>query len=114
MEFLLLFLQNLCEGHFTWMKDYLRKQYDNTKSVNLVKEVALFGSELERSINLNMSLGIQLFRTLTEFCSGCPRNQVNPSILYISVFIYISPLIISLDYLPNYLHLTLTYSLYIS
>lgn len=55
----------------------MREQFDNSKSFNLVKECALFAVELERSIGQNVELGIQLFRTLNEFASGCPQNQLS-------------------------------------
>lgn len=64
------------------MKDYLRKQYANTVSINLVKEVASFATELERTFKKKnfkddpIDLAVQLFRTLTEFASGCPKNRV--------------------------------------
>lgn len=91
IEKLLLFMQNLCEGHYTEMKvfpivkvvfmqqDYLRDQWDNTKSFNLVKECVTLATELERGIEEHWGLANQLFRTLNEFASGCPGNQVTIS-----------------------------------
>lgn len=73
---LLNFLQNICEGHFTEMKHYLRDQPDNTKSFNIIKETALFVFEIQRGLNNNLPLANQLFRTINEFASGCPENQL--------------------------------------
>lgn len=83
----LLFLQNLCEGHnikmkvsdalfFKMAKDYLRAQWETVKSFNLVKECVSLIVEMEKNVEENFSLGNQLFRTISEFSSGCPGNQV--------------------------------------
>ena len=82
---LLQFLQNTCEGHFTLMKDYLRTQPENTRSFNLVLECVTFAGVVHKSLLDDIegklifnptivNLAIQLFRTLTEFCSGCAGN----------------------------------------
>jgi len=68
------FLQNMCEGHYTEMKDFLREQGGGSNAVDIVKDTAMFALELERSIGSNISLGIALFRLLNEFASGCTKN----------------------------------------
>jgi hypothetical protein len=82
---LLQFLQNTCEGHFTPMKNFLRDQHTNNRSFNLVADIASYAQEIEKSMMGRkgdsvflrpemLALAIQLFRSLTEFCSGCSAN----------------------------------------
>jgi hypothetical protein len=59
-KIILYFLQNLCEGHFTPMKNFLREQEGNTKTINIVKEVANFALELEEHMEEFLPLGIQV------------------------------------------------------
>jgi hypothetical protein len=58
------------------MQNYLRNQHDNTKSHNLVKAVCELTTEFSKQISDDFQLASQLFRTLTDFASGCPENQV--------------------------------------
>lgn len=54
----------------------MRAQWDNVKSFNLVKECVGLVVEMEKNVEENLGLANQLFRTISEFSSGCPGNQV--------------------------------------
>jgi hypothetical protein len=78
------FLKEMCEGHYFDLQEYLRVQHDNSKTYNVVEQVALFGVFVEKYVEIyiptdietNLSLGkydvrygdlmLQIYRTLTE------------------------------------------------
>jgi len=78
----LVFLKEMCEGHFRPLQDYLRFQHDNSKSFDLVKEMAMFGIFVESTVSwvpakrelVNGGIATQVYRSLTEFCQGSPEN----------------------------------------
>ncbi len=76
IHYVILCMQNFCEGDFREMKDYMRYQENGNISFNLVKETAHMIMELEGEISQNLRLANQLVRTLTEFATGCPSNQL--------------------------------------
>eukprot|EP01114_Cavostelium_apophysatum_P020096 TRINITY_DN663_c0_g2_i1.p1 TRINITY_DN663_c0_g2~~TRINITY_DN663_c0_g2_i1.p1 ORF type:complete len:258 (-),score=70.69 TRINITY_DN663_c0_g2_i1:21-794(-) len=65
----------LSDGRYTEMKDYLLEQYDSKTFDGIVKEAVHLAAELERTIK-DTELGNQFFKTLTEFSSLCPKNQL--------------------------------------
>lgn len=79
MESNLRFLQLMCEGHHLGLQDYLREQQDNLRSVNVVKDIVLFLTELvlhDVFAIRSFSLMLQCLNALTEFCQGpCTGNQ---------------------------------------
>lgn len=80
IELVLRTLQLLCEGYNDTLKDYLRTQPDNIKSINLVKETVEFLASLYTDIHGdNVELVIQCLDTIVEFTQG---NQANQSDVY--------------------------------
>eukprot|EP01059_Diplonema_ambulator_P004123 TRINITY_DN13824_c0_g1_i1.p1 TRINITY_DN13824_c0_g1~~TRINITY_DN13824_c0_g1_i1.p1 ORF type:complete len:2576 (+),score=612.53 TRINITY_DN13824_c0_g1_i1:62-7789(+) len=77
------FLQLCCEGHNTALQNYFRVQEDNVQSHDLVSETlkfltSLFSIATVRDVmsEFCLQVGIQTWRTLTEFCQGpVPGNQ---------------------------------------
>eukprot|EP00039_Didymoeca_costata_P011469 m.161015 g.161015 ORF g.161015 m.161015 type:complete len:2636 (+) comp15183_c0_seq1:24-7931(+) len=69
-------LQLMCEGHNVVIKDYLREQRDNMRSLDLVGETVKFLDLAIQEIDVdNMALLIQSFETLVEFSQGIAKNQ---------------------------------------
>ena len=60
------------------LQNHLRLQANNLQSYDLISETAACLEALESCIDaVNADIGVQLFRTLTEYCQGpCPDNQV--------------------------------------
>ncbi|PVD21456.1 hypothetical protein C0Q70_19629 [Pomacea canaliculata] len=78
IELVLKLLARICDGQHTGLQNYLREQPDNVKSFNIVGETAQFLNVVYTTItNKTIDLVIQLFSTLTEFCSGNQENRVS-------------------------------------
>lgn len=78
IQYVLRFLQLLCEGHNLELQDYLRAQPENAISVNLISETLQYVFSIEKYINeSNVDIAIQAFDTLTEYVQGpCSGNQL--------------------------------------
>ncbi|XP_061178320.1 inositol 1,4,5-trisphosphate receptor type 2-like [Saccostrea echinata] len=76
IELVLRMLGLMCDNQHFELQNYIREQYDNIKSVNLVAETTKFLNILYSNINdRTMPLVVQLFDTLVEFTSGNKKNQ---------------------------------------
>eukprot|EP00759_Apiculatamorpha_spiralis_P055449 PhF_6_TR7816/c0_g1_i1/m.11241 len=71
-------LQLMCEGHNLDMQNYIRNQQDNLHSVNVLKDIMSFVSEIVKGEVVDSMLPVlnQTFEVLTELCQGpCEGNQ---------------------------------------
>ncbi|XP_078311676.1 inositol 1,4,5-trisphosphate-gated calcium channel ITPR2-like [Crassostrea virginica] len=76
IELVLRMLGLMCDNQHFDLQNYIREQYDNIKSVNLVAETTKFLNILYSNVNdRTMPLVVQLFDTLVEFTSGNKKNQ---------------------------------------
>ncbi|XP_052703117.1 inositol 1,4,5-trisphosphate receptor type 2-like isoform X5 [Crassostrea angulata] len=76
IELVLRMLGLMCDNQHSDIQNYIRDQFDNIKSVNLVAETTKFLNILYSNINeQTMPLVVQLFDTLVEFTSGNQKNQ---------------------------------------
>ncbi|EGD74759.1 inositol 1,4,5-trisphosphate receptor type 3 [Salpingoeca rosetta] len=76
MELVLRVMQLMCEGYNLTLKEYLHKQEDNIRSIDLVAEtVSFFQVYIEEITEDNVPLIIQTAEALVEFAQGYPPNQ---------------------------------------
>ena len=70
-------LQLLCENHNKLLREYLREQPDNIRSINLIKEVANYLSGVYTIIDdESIEVIVQVLETLNEFIMGNVENQL--------------------------------------
>ncbi|KPA83985.1 putative mitochondrial insulin receptor,Ryanodine receptor [Leptomonas pyrrhocoris] len=77
ITFLFRLLQLFCEGHFAGLQNYLRVQYDNLHSANVILETMTFMEEISTFVTpSNYRVLSQGFELLSEVCQGpCRFNQ---------------------------------------
>jgi len=81
----MLFLKNLCEGHYIQMQNLMQNQ-EQDHSVDLVAALAaLLYEETEEVTPMNIKMVMQGFDTLTEFMQG-PNKVTIASLLKTNIF----------------------------
>eukprot|EP00049_Salpingoeca_infusionum_P018394 m.357042 g.357042 ORF g.357042 m.357042 type:complete len:2607 (+) comp17695_c0_seq1:174-7994(+) len=76
IELVLRVLQYMCEGHRRDLQDYLRRQPDNIRSIDLVSEtVRVLIAMMDEISPQTIERLTQTVETLVEFAQGCQPNQ---------------------------------------
>lgn len=77
IELVLQMLQQMCEGHYNDMQEYLREQPDNLRSIDLVTlSVDVLNLVITDINDKSLSLVIQTLGTLIDGVQGCIPNQI--------------------------------------